>query len=75
MSTVYAPSTGDGFSAAERPARIPVPSPGNAVLACRCGQMLGLADMHRPVRPWPRASGHHAVIEPVCCRGCAESFR
>ena len=48
---------------------IVAPAPGAAVLACRCGQVLALTDMHRPdLRP-EHTSG--PTIEPIRCRHCA----
>ena len=51
--------------------RITPPAPGTAVLACRCGAVLSLPDMHRPragARP-PARSG--PTVEPIRCRSCA----
>ena len=48
--------------------RVGTPQPGRAVLACRCGRMLALGDMYRPVRRLPRSAG---VVEPICCERCA----
>ena len=48
--------------------RIVPPLPGLAVLACRCGRILALTDMHRPSRPGPRSG---PTIAPIRCSGCA----
>lgn len=50
---------------------IRTPPPSRMVLACRCGRMLDLADMHRLQhrdRPEQRAG---ALIEPITCATCA----
>jgi hypothetical protein len=54
-------------------ARAP-PPPGRAVLACRCGVMLDLNDMHRPDRRADRNSSG-IRIEPICCARCARDKR
>jgi hypothetical protein len=46
------------------------PPPGRAVLACRCGAMLDLNDMHRPGRR-PDRTRSGILIEPICCARCA----
>jgi hypothetical protein len=46
------------------------PPPGRAVLACRCGDMLDLNDMHRPGRR-PDRDRSGIRIEPICCAQCA----
>lgn len=43
------------------------PKPGVAVLACRCGKVLDLADMHRE----PRLQGHSTPVRPIVCVDCA----
>jgi hypothetical protein len=55
-----------------RPARLDVPVPGVAVLACRCGQVLAMAEMHRPARAATPASG--PTVEPIRCRRCATTI-
>lgn len=49
--------------------RYPVPPPGVAVLACRCGQMLDSAQLRR--RPRPGQDGAGALIERIVCGDCA----
>ncbi len=51
------------------PVPIMPPAPGSAVLACRCGRVLSLPEMHRPVATGRRTSG--PTIEPIRCRHCA----
>jgi hypothetical protein len=46
------------------------PPPGRAVLACRCGVMLDLNDMHRPDRR-PDRNRSGIRIEPIYCARCA----
>jgi hypothetical protein len=50
------------------------PPPGRAVLACRCGVMLDLDDMHRPARR-PDRNRSGVRIEPICCARCAYAAR
>lgn len=48
------------------------PRAGRAVLACRCGTVLDLADMHRPRRhPLRQRSG--IGIDPIRCRPNADA--
>lgn len=49
------------------------PGAGRAVLACRCGTVLDLADLCRP----PRPTGPHAGfrIAPIGCRACMAGAR
>ncbi|MGH8918801.1 MAG: hypothetical protein ACRD0H_10805 [Actinomycetes bacterium] len=49
------------------------PGAGHAVLACRCGTVLDLADLHRMHCPPGPRSGF--CIEPIGCRTCAAGAR
>jgi hypothetical protein len=51
-------------------ARLAPPPPGRAVLACRCGVMLDLDEMHRPDRG-PDRAGTGVRIDPISCARCA----
>lgn len=58
------------------PMAVLAPEPGRAVMRCRCGEMLNLADMRRLEPPrspsgWPIG----AVIRPIVCRSCASEAR
>lgn len=58
---------------ADAAAQVVAPPPGRAVLACRCGRMLDLVDMHRPPQrdgPGKRAG---TAIDPILCARCAEA--
>lgn len=60
---------------ADATAHVVAPPPGRAVLACRCGRMLDLVDMHRPPQrdvPGGRAG---TAIDPILCARCAKSER
>jgi hypothetical protein len=46
------------------------PCTGRAVLACRCGAMLDLADMCRP-RRHPHRIRNGIAIDPIQCGRCA----
>lgn len=46
------------------------PPPGRAVLACRCGTMLDLDDMHRP-DCLPDRARSDMRIDPISCARCA----
>jgi len=54
-----------------RPDHLVPPEPGRAVLACRCGAVLDLTDLHRPAYPTVRSPGAAAVIARICCTTCA----
>lgn len=56
---------------ADLPAGVEIdpPAPGVAVMACRCGAVLDLADMHRP--PRPGNTGAAPLIDPITCEECA----
>ena len=53
--------------------RITPPSPGTSVLACRCGQVLALADMRRRGHDEPPAVRSGPTIEPIRCPRCADA--
>ncbi len=58
---------------ADAAARVVAPPRGRAVLACRCGRMLDLVDMHRP--PQRSLPGERAgtAIDPILCAHCGET--
>jgi hypothetical protein len=49
--------------------RITPPAPGVAVLACRCGRVLSLDQLHRQRQR--RTNGGAPRIETICCLECA----
>jgi hypothetical protein len=61
------------FYQADATAHVVAPPRGRAVLACRCGRMLDLVDMHRP--PQRDVPGERAgtAIDPILCARCAEA--
>lgn len=50
------------------PMAVEPPARGRAVMACRCGTVMNLADMRRLE---PRYEGSAAVVRPIVCRRCA----
>lgn len=54
----------------DRHSTVARPRPGRAVLVCRCGTVLDLADMHRP-RRHPVRMRNGTRIDPIRCRRCA----
>jgi len=53
--------------------RYPVPKPGTAVLACRCGAMLNAGQMRRRKRGRILQEGEAAAVERIVCADCARA--
>lgn len=49
------------------------PGRGQAVLACRCGAVIGDRTMHRPLRLRDAQVGENARIDPIVCPDCARN--
>lgn len=58
---------------ADAAAHIVAPPRGRAVLACRCGRMLDLSDMHRPVPRTAPCERAGTAIDPILCARCANA--